>query len=118
MTKGEKGANGATKELERVFGYWAFLFIVWGLYRFLFRLPEEIEEGILKPLIWLGPLFWLVGTKENRPIFSSLGFSRKNILSSCYWGIGLGAILTFEGLLIGVFIVFCFAYRKNWKKGF
>ena len=100
MTKGKKGANGATKKLELVFGYWAFLFIVWGLYRFLFRLPEELEEGILKPFIWLGPLFWLVGAKENRPIFPSLGFSRKNILSSCYWGIGLGAILTFEGLLI------------------
>ena len=51
MTKGKKGANGATKELELVFGYWAFLFIVWGLYRFLFRLPEELEEGILKPFI-------------------------------------------------------------------
>jgi len=76
------------------------LFIVWGLYRFLFRLPEELEEGILKPLIWLGPLFWLVGAKENRSIFPSLGFNRKNILPSFYWGIGLGAILTLEGLLI------------------
>ncbi len=100
MTKEKKGANGVAKELELIFGYWAFLFVLWGLYRFLFRLPEELEEGILKPLIWLGSLFWLVGAKEGRPVFSSLGFSRKNILSSSLWGIGLGIILAFEGLLV------------------
>jgi hypothetical protein len=84
-------------ELKQVFGLYAFIFIFWGLYRFLFRLPLEIEEIILKPIVWLVPVFWLLWRrKENLP---SIGWSGKNIFKSLYLGIGLGIIFAIEGFL-------------------
>ncbi len=88
------------KRLHLIVSYWAFLFIVWGLYRFLFRFPEEIEEGVIKPILWLGSAFWVVAVRERRPLFSSLGWTFKNIFSALYWGLGVGFILAFEGLLV------------------
>jgi len=93
-------ADSTDKRLHLVFSYWAFLFIAWGLYRFLFRLPEEIEEGVIKPILWLGSVFWVVAIREKRPFFSSLGWKLKNIFPALYWGLGVGFILALEGILI------------------
>ena len=42
----------------------AYLFIVWGFYRLIFKLPDEVEELVLKPLIWLVPLVFLLKKLE------------------------------------------------------
>lgn len=84
--------------LRRVFGLFAFILIVWGFYRFLFRFPETVEELILKPIIWLGATFWVVKRLEKKPL-SSLGFTSKNLFKSVYLGLFLGAIFALEGLL-------------------
>jgi membrane protease YdiL (CAAX protease family) len=83
--------------LHRVFSLFAFILIIWGFYRFLFRFPETIEELVLKPLIWLGATFWVVKKLEKKPL-ASLGFSGKNLFKSLYWGIFLGAVFAVEGL--------------------
>lgn len=82
--------------LRRILGLYTFVFIIWGCYRFLFRLPEEVEEIILKPIIWLGPVFYLL-YKEKESL-SSIGWSTKNLFRSLYLGIGLGLVFAFEGL--------------------
>lgn len=80
---------------KRIIVLYAFLFVFWGFYRYLFRLPEEVEELVLKPLIWLGVLaFILYKEKAN---LSSVGWSKKNLFKSLYWGIGLGFVFAFEG---------------------
>ncbi len=84
--------------LHRVFSLFAFILIVWGFYRFLFRFPETVEELVLKPIIWLGAIFWVVKKLEKKPL-SSLGFSGKNLFKSLYLGIFLGAVFAAEGLL-------------------
>jgi len=94
--------DSANKRLRLVFSYWAFLFVSWGLYRFLLRLPEEIEEGVIKPILWLGSVFGIVVIKEKRPLFSSLGWTLKNIFPAFYWGLGVGLVLAFEGILINL----------------
>ena len=35
-----------------------YLLVVWGFYRFLFKMPEEVEELLIKPIIWLLPVFF------------------------------------------------------------
>jgi membrane protease YdiL (CAAX protease family) len=84
-------------ELKRVTLLYTFIFLVWGFYRFLFRLPEEIEELILKPIIWLGPVLFLLWREKKS--LDSIGWSAKNLFKSLYMGIGLGMLFALEGLL-------------------
>ena len=84
-------------ELKRVTLLYVFILLVWGFYRYLFRLPEEIEELILKPIIWLGPVIFLLW-RENKGL-ESIGWSTKNLFRSLYLGVGLGILFAFEGLL-------------------
>ncbi|PJE67281.1 hypothetical protein COU95_03355 [Candidatus Shapirobacteria bacterium CG10_big_fil_rev_8_21_14_0_10_40_9] len=85
-----------TNILKNVVTLYTFIFLIWGFYRYLFRLPEEIEELVLKPIIWLGPVFFLL-FKEKASL-SSLGWTGKNLFKSLYLGIGLGIIFAIEGL--------------------
>src|SRR3989337_1441252 len=70
----------------------AYLLVFWGFYRFLFKLPEEIEELLLKPV------FYLLG-QEKKGI-SSLGFTLKNIFPAVYFAAFLGVVFAVEGIVI------------------
>lgn len=86
-------------ELKSIVKYVTFLIIVWGLYRFLFKLPDDIEELIVKPIIWLVPVFYFVFKVEKKG-FTSLGFSLKNLFPSVYLSVGLGIIFVLEALFV------------------
>jgi len=75
-----------------------YLLIVWGFYRFLFQLPEEIEELFIKPVVWLVPVLILIN--KERLGFSSLGFTLKNLFPAVYLSLGLGAVFVVEALFI------------------
>lgn len=93
-----------TKEmsLHYVVAYFAYLFIGWGFYRRLFELPEEIEEGIIKPIVWLLPLVSIVFHKEKENL-ASLGLTFKNLFPSIYMSLALGAVFVIEGIIINFF---------------
>jgi membrane protease YdiL (CAAX protease family) len=76
----------------------AYLFIVWGFYRFMFKLPENVEELFIKPALWLIPVFYFV--KKEKLGLGSLGITGKNLFSSIYFAIFLGVLFTLEGVLI------------------
>lgn len=76
----------------------AYLLIVWGFYRFLFKLPEEVEELFIKPILWLVPVFYFV-RKEGRGL-SSLGITSKNLFESIYLSLALGLVFAIEGLVV------------------
>lgn len=76
----------------------AYLLVVWGFYRFIFKFPEEIEELIIKPILWLAPVFYLV--KKEGLGLSSLGITSKNLFTSIYLSLFLGILFAIEGLLI------------------
>lgn len=78
----------------------AYILIVWGFYRFLFKLPEEIEEIIIKPVLWLIPVFFLL--RKEKAGLSSIGITSKNLIPSVYFAIALGVVFAFEGLLINI----------------
>jgi membrane protease YdiL (CAAX protease family) len=79
----------------------AYLFVVWGFYRFLFKLPEEVEEIIIKPLLWLVPVFFLV--KKEKLKLSSIGITSKNTFKAIYLSLALGVLFSVEGLVINFF---------------
>ncbi len=89
------------KSFKYLASYAVYILIVWGFYRFLFKFPSEIEELIIKPVIWLAPLFYIL-KKEKKNIFT-LGINLKNLFSTVYYALFLGIIFAFEGFLINYF---------------
>lgn len=85
------------KSLKRIIGLYTFILVTWGLYRYLFKLPDEVEEIVLKPLLWIIPTIILV--KRSKEKLSSLGWSTQNLFKSIYLGIGLGMVFAVEGFL-------------------
>lgn len=77
-----------------------YILVVWGFYRFLFKLPDEIEEVVIKPLVWLIPLYFLLG--RERLGISSLGINLQNLFRSLYLSLGLGMAFAIEGLLVNM----------------
>lgn len=75
-----------------------YLLIVWGFYRFLFKLPDEIEELVIKPLFWLVPVFYLV-RKEGQNL-ESIGITFKNLFPAVYYALGLGAFFVLEAVIV------------------
>lgn len=86
--------NSKSKSLVRqALIVFLFVFLVWGFYRSSFLLPEWLEEFVLKPLVFLLPVFFF----ERNLI--SLGISSKNLFKSIYLGLGLGMVFAFLGLM-------------------
>ncbi|MEK7526249.1 MAG: CPBP family intramembrane glutamic endopeptidase [Patescibacteria group bacterium] len=97
-----KTKNISEVSIHYVVAYFAYLFIGWGFYRLLFQFPEEVEEGIIKPIVWLLPLFAIVFQKEKQNL-ASLGITFKNLFPSIYMALALGAVFVIEGLIINFF---------------
>jgi len=89
-----KGQNNS-ETLKNAVNLGAFLLVAWGFYRFLFQLPEEIEELFIKPAVWLGATIYLV--KKEKSSFSSLGITSKNLFPAIYLSLALGALFVIEG---------------------
>lgn len=75
-----------------------YLLIVWGFYRFLFKFPDEIEELLIKPIVWLLPVFYLV--KKEKAGIASLGITFKNLFPAVYYALGLGAFFVLEAVIV------------------
>jgi membrane protease YdiL (CAAX protease family) len=84
--------------LKYVTIYATYLIVVWTFYRFLFRFPDEVEELVIKPVLWLGPIIYLL--YKEKANLTSIGITIKNLFSSLYLSLGLGAIFVIESLII------------------
>lgn len=75
-----------------------YLFLIWGFYRFLFKLPDEVEELVIKPVIWLLPVLFLL--KKEKKGFDSIGITFKNLFPAIYYALGLGAFFVIEAVFV------------------
>lgn len=80
--------------LRRTIMVYAVIFVLWGLYRLLFRFPAFIEEFFLKPLVFLPPVFSVLGSegKQGKALWKALGFSRLGLSAALYFGLTLGVV--------------------------
>lgn len=83
--------------IKNVTVYATYLIIIWAFYRFLFQFPEDVEELVIKPVLWLIPVLYFI-RKEGFGI-SRLGFTFKNLFPAVYLSIGLGTVFVIEGLI-------------------
>ncbi|MCL4360542.1 CPBP family intramembrane metalloprotease [Patescibacteria group bacterium] len=82
---------------EPVYQLWAWILLVWSLYRYFARFPEWVDEFIFKPLVFVGPVLWYVGKVEKRTL-ESIGLTTKNFFTNLYIGIGIGFLFAVEGI--------------------
>jgi membrane protease YdiL (CAAX protease family) len=81
--------------LHRLIQSFVYIFVVWGLYRLIFRLPEPIEEVIFKPLVFVGAVILVERPKNWQKYFVEI------------WGRGDAVRAAFLGLLLGIgYIIF------------
>jgi len=86
-----------TALVKHVAVYAIYLVLIWTFYRLLFQLPDQIEELVVKPILWLVPIFWI--TAKEKFNISSLGLTFKNLFPSIYLSLGLGTIFVLEAVL-------------------
>ncbi len=98
--------------IKNVTIYSVYLILIWSFYRFLFRFPDQIEELVIKPILWLGPIFFIFLKKEKAKI-TSLGFTLKNLFPAIYLSIGLGSIFVIEALAANFFKYGGFSFGAN-----
>lgn len=102
----KKPASLSTIELlRRTLMVYVVIFILWGLYRLLFRFPIGIEELLFKPLVFLPPvLSVLVGEGMNvHQALSVFGLRRRGLALSIYYGLTLGVVF-FLAVRLGGFV--------------
>jgi membrane protease YdiL (CAAX protease family) len=80
--------------LRRTLMVYVVIFVLWGLYRLLFRFPAFVEELFFKPLVFLPALFSvLLGEGKGwRGLLRAFGFRKGGITLSIYYGLTLGAV--------------------------
>lgn len=83
-------------ELHR--GAWVYIMVLiaWGLYRLIFRLPDWIEELVLKPVMFGLPVLVVTQLVEKKKL-ASLGIQWKGLWQSVYVGLLFGLWLAVLG---------------------
>lgn len=100
--------------LHRAMKAYTIIFVLWGLYRLIFRLPEEIEETFLKPLVFVGAILFVERPKKAVKFFLEV-WGHGKWLPSMFLGLtfgliyvafyGISSVLTFGKLEFGSDVV-------------
>lgn len=91
-------AKKLVTSVTSVFRIWAWILLVWSLYRYFFKFPEWADEFIFKPIVFVAPVIWYVRNKEKQSL-ATLGLTGRNFFSSMYIGLGFGVVFALEGMV-------------------
>lgn len=78
--------------LRRTLMVYVVIFVLWGLYRLLFRFPVFIEELLFKPFVFLPPILSVLAGEGRGKVWRSFGFSRAGLALAIYYGLTLGVV--------------------------
>lgn len=84
--------------LKRPILLWLFLLIVWSIYRYFLHNSQYIDEFLVKPVVFLGAVFFIVKFVEKKGA-ASLGYKLSGIWENIFIGWGVGAFFVAEALL-------------------
>ena len=84
--------------LKHAIAFYAYLLVVWGFYRLLFQAPAPLEELVVKPIVWLVPLYFLV--RHERASFASIGIVFNNFFRVVYFVLSLGFVFSTFAVLV------------------
>lgn len=81
---------------KKVVDIWLWIFIIWSIYRYSFFFPEWLDELVVKPLVFLGPIAWLL--KKEKKGWETVGLKKGHFFQDIYLGVFLGILFAVEGL--------------------
>lgn len=76
-------------KLHSAFKVYAVVFVLWGIYRLIFRLPEEVEETFLKPIVFVGVAMLIEKPKNWLKYFMEV-WGSGDWVKALGWGLVLG----------------------------
>lgn len=71
--------------------YFLYLLVAWSIYRLVFHQTEMVDEVLVKPTVWLLPLF-LFFLSKSRLSLKDLGIKREGLSTSFFLSLGLGFV--------------------------
>lgn len=74
---------------QKVLNLWAVILIIWSIYRARFSFPELFDELIIKPLIFILPVYLYIKKVEHGSFFPSIGINKKNFLKNIVFSLTL-----------------------------
>ncbi|SRR5258708_704032 len=74
-----------------------FLLLFWGFYRLFFQLPSWVEEVVIKPIVWIGPVFYLI--RREKTNLASVGITSNNLFPAIYSALALGSLFAIEAVI-------------------
>lgn len=78
---------------QKALNLWAFILIIWSIYRFKFQLPEWFDELIAKPLIFILPVFYYITKIEKKDLLFNIYLKNKESSKEIILGLILGIFL-------------------------
>lgn len=71
--------------------YFLYLLVVWSIYRLVFHQTEMVDEMLVKPIVWLLPLFLFFLSKSQLSL-RDLGIKKEGLSTSLFLSLGLGFV--------------------------
>ncbi|MBI2310151.1 CPBP family intramembrane metalloprotease [Candidatus Collierbacteria bacterium] len=83
-------------KLHSAFKVYAVVFVLWGIYRLVFRFPEEVEETFLKPIVFVGVAMLIEKPKNWLKYFMEV-WGSGDWVKALGWGLvfGLGYVVIY-----------------------
>lgn len=97
----KQGMKDSKRGIEWIFQFWAWQLLAWSLYRYFFRLPEPMDEFVVKPIVFVLPVIIYVLKKEKRSL-TSIGLTLENWKASLLIGCGFGVLFGGEAMLANI----------------
>jgi membrane protease YdiL (CAAX protease family) len=86
------------KHLKHAISFYAYLLVVWGFYRLLFQAPDPLEEIIVKPIVWVLPLYFLI--RSEKASLNSIGIVFNDFFKVIYFVLSLGFIFSIFAVIV------------------
>ena len=83
--------NKHVPAVQKMQNVWAIILIIWCIYRTKFYLPEWIDELLIKPAVFILPVYYYISHIEKKPILSALWIKTTQIWSDSKVGLSIGA---------------------------
>lgn len=104
-------AMSKTKLIKNTTFLFVYLFLVWGMFRLIFKLPDEVEEIVIKPIVWVIPVLYLL--RKEKESISSIGITFSKLFPSIYLSLALGSLFVFLGFITNFIKYGYFNFNAN-----
>jgi len=89
--------------IQRILNFWAIILIVWSIYRANFHLPEAVDELLIKPLVFILPVYFYLTRREKGRFVTGIDLNFRNWRKDIGIGLGIGLLFFLSGIMANYF---------------